>query len=406
MLTDTAIRSAKGKEKAYRLFDDRGLYLEVMPNGSRYWRMKYRYLNKEKRLALGVYPEVSLAEAREKRDQSRKQLAGGVDPSFVKQEQKRLVGLNAGNTLEAVAREWHGHNLEKWGPNHAETILRRLERDLFPGLGHIPIKDISAPRLLKAIQDIEKRGAHEVARRAWQVSGQVFRYAVVTGRAEFDPSSALKGALKPFKRGHYAAFEAKELPEFLSKLYMNEARLFVQTRLAIELMMLTFVRTSELIMAKWSELELEEKRWVIPAERMKMRKPHIVPLSEQSLVILAELKKMNGHREWIFPAQTDPRKHMSNNTILMALGRMGYRGKMTGHGFRALAMSTIKEKLGYRHEVVDRQLAHAHRNTVDAAYDRAKFLEERAEMMQKWANYLQALATNGKVAVGVFGKAA
>lgn len=404
-LTKKACDNAKPKEKPYKLADGGGLYLQITPQGGLYWRLKYRFGGKEKLLALGTYPLISLAEAREKRATAKKQLAAGVDPSSVKQEEKRQNVLNAENTFEAVAREWHQHNLEKWSYNHAQTILRRLEMDVFPSIGKTPLKNIAAPDVLKMVRDIEKRGAHEMARRAVQVCGQVFRYAIVTGRAANNPAGDMRGALKPVKKGHYAALEAKDLPEFLSKLHRNDARLFPLTRQAVELLMLTFVRTSELIKAKWEEFDFQEKRWIIPAERMKMRQAHIVPLSKQVLAILDDIKRQNPDRGYVFPAQTDPRGHMSNNTILFALGRMGYRGKATGHGFRALAMSTIKEKLGYRHEVVDRQLAHAHRNTVDAAYDRAKFLDERKVMMQEWADYLDAVG-NGKVIQGKFVKVA
>jgi integrase len=390
-LTNTKCKNAKATEKSYKLFDGHGLYLEVMPNGSKYWRLKYRYLGKEKRLAFGVYPEVSLSEARKQRENARELLANATDPSEVRKAEKRNLLLNSENTFEAVAHEWYSQNLAKWSEKHAQTILLRLKNDIFPHVGSRPINDITAAELLSTIKLIEKRGAHEMARRARQYCGQVFRYAIITGRAQINPAQHLQGALKPVKRGHYAALEAKDLPEFLETLHRNEARLFALTRFGVEMLLLTFVRTSELIKAKWSEFDLPRKTWTIPAERMKMGNSHIVPLSQQTIEILKEIKKLSSHRDWVFPSQKNPRKHMSNNTILLALKRMGYKGKTTGHGFRALAMSTIKEHLGYRHEVVDRQLAHAHRNEVDAAYDRAKFLPERKKMMQEWADYLDEL---------------
>jgi integrase len=260
--------------------------------------------------------------------------------------------------------------------------------------------------MLHTLQKIEKRGAHEMSRRAMQYCSQIFRYAIVTGRAERNPTADLKGALKPVKHGHFAALDVKDLPEFLQAIESHEVRLFIQTRLAIRLMMLTFVRTGELIKAKWDEFDLDTGEWNIPAERMKMRRPHIVPLSKQAIVVLRELQKLSGNRDYVFASAAKPRQHMSNNTILKALERIGYKGRMTGHGFRALAMSTIKENLGYRHEVVDRQLAHAHANKVDAAYDRAKFLPERRKMMQEWADYLDDVASGGKVIVGKFKKSA
>lgn len=396
-LTDKACKNAKPEEKPYKLADSQGLYLEVTPTGAKYWRCKYRHLGKEKRLAFGVYPEVGLADAREKRDQARKLLAAGQDPSFAKKEQKRLALLGADNTFKAVAIKWHEYNLDQWSPTYGADIMRHLERDVFPEIGYRPIASILAPELLAAMRKIEARGAQDVARRNLRTCGQIFRYAIINGYAERDPAADLRGALKAPKREHFAALSAKDMPEFLHKLNSNDARLFPLTLLAIKLLMLTFVRTSELINARWDEIDFDEKQWEIPAERMKMRRPHIVPLSKQSLAILAELKTINGNREFVFASLAKPRKCMSNNTILKALERMGYKGKATGHGFRALAMSTIKEKLGYRHEVIDRQLAHAPHNKVDAAYDRAQFLDERKKMMQKWADYIDSAATGGQV---------
>ena len=390
-LTNIACKNAKPKDKTHRIFDGQGLYLEVSPSGGKYWRFKYRYNGKEKRLALGAYPEISLQQARDKVIDARKLLADFKDPSIEKKKRRAGALENANNTFEKIAQEWHEHNSSVWSENHAGTIMRRMEVDIFPKIGTLPIRDINAPILLECIREIEKRSAHEVARRALQYCGGVFRFAIVTGRGERDISADLKGALKPFKRGHYAAMDIKQIPEFLSRLDRNEGRLFPQTQMAIQLLMLTFVRTSELIKARWSEINFEEKVWVIPGARMKMRQDHMVPLSKQVLEIFAELKRLNGHRDYIFPSQRSPRNHMSNNAILVALDRMGYRGTHTGHGFRALAMSAIKEKLGYRHEVVDRQLAHAHKNTVDKAYDRAKFLDERKVMMQEWADYLDSI---------------
>lgn len=401
-LTDTACKAAKGREKPYKLSDGAGLYLEVMPHGNKLWRLKYRYAGKEKRLAMGAYPEITIAKAREIREKARKMVIDGIDPSLAKQDAKRTLRHKTETTFEGVAREWHKHKLEGWSKAYGAELLHRMENDLFPEIGKLPIADITAPRLLDAIRLIEKRGAHEIARRALQTSGQIFRYGIVTGRAERNPAADLKGALKPFQHGHYAALEAKDLPAFLQTLEANEARLYAYTRNAVKLLLLTFVRTSELINATWDEFDLEAGIWSIPAERMKMRQPHVVPLSRQALNILKEQKKLTCESPWVFPNQIRPKKSMSNNTVLMALKRMGYQGRMTGHGFRALAMSTIKEQLGYRHEVVDRQLAHAPRNKVDAAYDRAKFLDERKKMMQHWADYLDAIASNGNVVVGKF----
>ncbi|MFA5593247.1 MAG: integrase arm-type DNA-binding domain-containing protein [Micavibrio sp.] len=392
-LTNIACKNAEPKEKPYKITDGGGVYLYVMPNGSKYWHFKYHYAGKEKRLALGVYPEISLQMAREKRLKARRLLDEGTDPGLEKKRMRYQRVLDANNTFKLIAEEWIEHNLGTWSKNHAGTVRHRLETDIYPKLGNMPMKDINAPMLLPVLRAIEKRGAHEIARRALQYLGQIFRFAIVTGRCEHDVTTALKGALKPFKRGHYAAMDMNELPEFLDILNSNKARLFPQTLIAVKLLMLTFVRTSELIKATWDEFDLENRMWVIPAERMKMGRPHMVPLCDQVIALLRELKDLNPpNRVHIFPSRSNPRNHMSNNTILTAIARMGYRGTHTGHGFRALAMSTIKEKLKYRHEVVDRQLAHAPANQIDKAYDRAKYLDERVVMMQEWANYLDSIS--------------
>lgn len=405
-LTDTACKNAKPKAKPYKLADGGGMYLEVMPNGSKYWRMKYRFMGKENRLALGVYPVTSLAEARNRRLDAQKLLDNGVDPSAFKKGERQQAVAESKNTFEAVARAWHTQNLSGWKSNTASYSLRRLEADIFPQFGHVPIKQVTAQHVIAAIRLIEARNAHEVARRMKQMCGQVFRYAIVEGLTETNPVVTFesKDALKPYAKGHYAAFDARELPTFMQKLERNDARLYVHTRLAMKLLALTFVRTSELIQATWDEFQFEDKQWVIPKERMKMRREHLVPLCKQSLEILEELQKYRAPRpahatwpDYVFPSQINPRKCMSNNTILKALERMGYKGDMTGHGFRSLAMSTIKEKLGYRHEVVDRQLAHAPANKIDAAYDRAKWLDERKVMMQAWGDYLDKQTVGGVV---------
>jgi len=396
-LTAKACDNAKPTAKPYKLADGGGLYLEIMPNGAKYWRCKYRFMGKEKRLAFGVYPEVGLGAARDKRETARKLLADGTDPAFAKKEQKRQNKLVAATTFEAVATEWAKHQADRWSDRHHDLIISRLKADIFPEIGHLPIAQIRPLDILLAIKKVEDRAAHEVARRLLQTCNQVFRYAIVHEKAERNPAADLKGALKPYKKTHYAALDIKKLPVFMSQLEHNEARLYPHTRLAMKMMVLTFVRTGELIGARWDEINWAEKQWEIPATRMKMKQPHIVPLSRQVLAILKELHDISTNAVYIFPSQIRSNKHMSNNTLLKALERMGYKGEATGHGFRALAMSTIKEKLGYRHEVVDRQLAHAQRNQVDAAYDRAQFLDERRKMMQKWADYIDSIANGGQV---------
>lgn len=397
MLTDKTCRAAVPGTKPIRLYDSQGLYLEISPSGGKHWRMKYRYGGKEKRLALGSYPLVSLAEARQKRDIARKMLIDGLDPVLIKKDERRQALAGKSNTFQAIALEWYERHTDEWDARYARTMMKRLEADVLPVIGSIPINDIRAQDLLLIVQRIEKRKAYEIAHRAIQTCNQIFRYAVITGRAERNPAADFKGALKTVKTVHYAAIDSSELPDFLASLERNDARLYLYTRLAIKFLMLTFVRTSEMVESRWEEINFEDKLWVIPAERMKMRRPHIVPLSSQALEILEQLKELSPCCPYIFPSQINARKHMSNNTVLKALDRMGYKGRMTGHGFRALAMSTIKEKLGYQHEVVDRQLAHAPKSQIDAAYDRAQYLDQRKIMMQDWADYIQAIIIGRKL---------
>lgn len=404
MLTQLAIQNAKPKQKSYKLFDSGGLYLRINPNGSKLWQLKYRYLGKEKMLSLGLFPLVTLAEAREKRDEAKKKLINGIDPSAAKKAEKQRVIRNAENTFKVVALEWYESRKTIWSPAHADNVMHRMEADIFPYLGNRPIAEIDAPELLGVLRKIEKRGAIDIAHRVRQTCGQIFRYGIATGRGTRDHAADLKDALTTVKTKHFAALDIKEMPEFLHRLKNNDARLYPRTRRAINLLMLTFVRTTELIEASWDEIDLDGAQWIIPAERMKMRRPHIIPLSRQAVALLKEQKEETARfkTKWVFPSQHRPMNPMSNNTILVAIKNLGYAGRMTGHGFRALAMSNIKEKIGYRHEVVDRQLAHGHRNKVAAAYDRAQFLDERTKMMQEWSDYLDAVAAANKLIVSNF----
>lgn len=390
-LTELSCKHAKPQPKPYKVSDNNGLYLEVQPNGGRYWRQRYTIHNKEKRISLGTYPLVSLADARERSLDIRKKVESGKDPSSLRQEEKLLAKYNNAQTFEAVAREWHELYKPRWSERHARSILYRLSMDVFPVIGNVPIKELRAPSLIACLRKIEARKAFGVATRTKEMCNQVLRYAVQTGRIKQSFGPDLRGALIGQQSVSFACIESKELPGLLKAIQCNVARLYPQTIRATLLMLLTFVRTSELINAKWSEFDLENAQWVIPAERMKMRRMHIVPLSSQAIKILMEQKRQAGDSEFVFPSMTRPRKPMSNNTVLYGLKRMGYQGKMTGHGFRALAMTTIKENFNYRHEVVDRQLAHYPSNKVDRAYDRTEFLKERKEMMQKWADYVDSL---------------
>ncbi|MDF7820200.1 tyrosine-type recombinase/integrase [Runella sp. MFBS21] len=390
-LSDLDCRHAKPKEKAYRLADSGGLYLDVLATGLRVWRLKYRFLGKEKLLTIGPYLTVSLVSAREKRDIAKEALFQGIDPAQQKRDQKALARFQGTQTVEVVALEWHATHQENWAPSYATHILSRLKQNVFPFIGQQPIATLSVQHLLACIQKVEDRKKYDLAHRVLQMMGQIIRYAVITGRAERDITVDLKGALKKYKKGHFAAIDAEQLPALLKAIEKNDARLFKQTIIALKMMLLTFVRTSELINATWDEFDIGKKIWVIPAERMKMRITHLVPLSEQVIALLEELKELYGDEGYILPSAFRKNQPMSNNTILKALSRLGYHKTMTGHGFRALAMSTIKEKLQYRHEVVDRQLSHQPKSKIDKAYDRAQFLSERTKMMQEWADYIDTL---------------
>jgi integrase len=411
-LTDIQPRTAKPKDKPYKLTDGGGLFLLVNPDGAKYWRMGYRFAGIERLLAFGKYPQISLAEARDKRRAARKLLNDGIDPSQEKKDQDRIKGEKAAQTFEKLAREWHANKLPTWHESTARDTLRRLEIDIFPQIGSMPIGGVTHQHMIAALRKIESRGAQEVAHRVKATCARIFSYANQQGIENRNPAADLTDVLKPVKAGHFAAINADELPAFLAAMNQNDARLFKPTRIALRLMLLIFVRTSELIETPWSEIDLEAGEWVIPWQRMKRGKltvnpdktDHHVCLSSQALELLRDLHTLTGRGKYLFPNQRDHEKPMSNGAILMALKRLGYQNKMTGHGFRALAMSTIKERLGYRHEVVDRQLAHAQKDKVASAYDRAQFLAERKVMMQQWADYLETVAS-GKVIAGKFGVA-
>lgn len=391
MLTDTTIRKIKPGEKPTKLADEKGLFLLVTPAGGKLWRMKYRVAGKEKLLALGAYPDVTLADARDKRDAARKLLADKQDPSEVRKVEKRARLLAAENSFEAVAREWYGKQTHTWVKSHAKDVLRRLEVNIFPALGHSPIADIEAPELLATVRKIEARGAYDLAHRVLAVCGQVFRYGIATGRCKRDLSTDLRGALTPHKAKHQAAVRPEELPELLRKIDAYDGDLL--TRLALQMMAATFVRTSELIGAKWAEFDAD--LWIIPAERMKMKTEHIVPLSRQALAILEAIRPVAGNSAFVFPGRNRD-KPISNNTMLFALYRLGYRGRMTGHGFRAVA-STIMNESGFRSDVIERQLAHCERNEIRGAYNRAEYLPDRRKLMQWWGDYLDQVKAGAVV---------
>ena len=387
-LSDAQARNAKPDTKPYKIADGDGLFLLIMPTGSKYWRLKYFFAGKEKTLALGVYPEVTLADARERRTQAKRVLAAGNDPGQTKKEAKLLLLQKHQNTFEVVAREWHENRLSKWTPGHAKKILKRLETHVFPRIGNCPIAEIGTPELLVVMRKIEEHGA-EMAHRLLQVCGQVFIYAVVTQRVAINPAISLRGALKPVAKKSYAYIKPNELPEYLQKLDTYDGS--EQTKLAMKFLLYTFVRSGELRGAAWSEIDFDKAEWRIPAERMKMRDPHIVPLSRQAIEILNKLKPITGNWLHVFPNQHKPTGQMSENTILYALYRMGYHSRATAHGFRSTA-STILNENGFPPDVIERQLAHSERDKVRAAYNYAQYLRERREMMQWWADYLDEVA--------------
>lgn len=392
-LNDMQCRTAKPKIKPYKIFDSDGLYLHVMPNGAKYWRLKYYLLEKEKTMALGVYPEISLLQARNKKAEAREKVRQGLDPALLRQEELQTAAFAQAQTFEKMALEWHEQQVGHWSARHAQTVLYRLERYIFPEIGTYPLYAIKPVIMLACLRKIDKT-APEMSRRMKRIASHVFKYAIATGRAEGDPTYGLECALRKYKKGHYASITVDEFPEFLVKLYDCKTQVYRQTYLAIRLLMLTFVRTQELVEAKWSEIDFDKAMWVIPGERMKMGQTHMVPLSRQALEVLKELKEMNGHRVLVFPSVPRPRNPMCKNTMLQAIKRMGYRGKMTGHGFRSLALGLLKEKLGYPHHVADRQLAHVPKSSVDRAYDRAQFLPQRKEMMQAYADYIDEVYLN------------
>ena len=395
-LTDTRIRQAKPESKPYNLYDAGGLYLTVSPTGARWWRLKFRHAGKEKRMGFGAYPDVSLAEARAKRDVARAAIRDGRDPSAERKAERLRATLSAATSFEAIAREW----LETQRRSLATSTFNKAEWTLLeqvcPWLGARPIAEIDAPALLATLRRIEARGARETAHRTKQRCGQVFRYAIATGRATRDPSADLRGALAPPVRKSRAALtDPAKVADLLRALEDYSGQF--PTRCALRLAPLLFVRPGELRHAEWTEFDLDSATWRIPAHKMKMREEHIVPLPEQAIAILRELHPLTGRGRFLFPSLRTPLEPMSENTVNAALRRLGYdKETMTGHGFRAMASTRLNE-LGWKPDVIERQLAHAERNKVRAVYNRAQYLAERRKMMQAWADYLDALHVGASV---------
>ena len=388
-LTDAGIRTAGAKEKNYKLYDGDGLYLLVTKAGGRLWRFDYRFQGKRKTLAIGAYPDVSLADARKNRADARAALAKGIDPA-VDRKKKDL------QTFKAVAMEWYDKMTATWSERHAETVISRLQRDVFPRLGDRHINDISPAEVLAVLRRVEARGALETAHRIKMICGQVFRYAVATSQADRDPAADLKGALPPVKKTHMAALtKPEDFADLLKAIDVYQGTFVVKT--ALRLAAYTFARPGELRHAEWKEIDFDAAEWRIPAEKMKGRREHIVPLSAQAVAVLRDLHPLTGHGRYVFPGRS-PSRPMSENAVLVALRTMGFdKTQMTGHGFRATARTLLDEVLHQRIELIEHQMAHAVRDPLGRAYNRTKHLPERRAMMQTWADYCDGLQAGAKV---------
>lgn len=379
------IDTAKPREKEYKLTDGGGLYLLIKPNGAKYWRLKYRVLGKEKKLSIGVYPDISLADARLKREEARKVVALGGDPSEEKRVEKMAQKASVENNFKAIALEWHEYKRTGWSKGYADDLMEAFENDIFPDLGKRPIIEIKPLEMLTTLRKLEKRGVLDKLRKIRQACNQVFRYAIVTGRAVSNPASELSSALAAPKSQHFPHLLAEELPEFLQALEAYSGSPI--TRLATSILMLTGVRTIELRMAEWKEFDLDKAVWEVPKERMKMRRPHMVPLSTQVVEALREIQAVTGRYSLVFPGRNDITKPMSEAGINQVLKRIGYHGKATGHGFRH-TMSTILHEQGYNTAWIELQLAHVDKNTIRGTYNHAQYLEQRREMMQWYGDYI------------------
>ncbi len=386
-LSDTKIRNAKPREKQYKIYDRDGLFIIVSPSGGKWWRFKYRFGGKEKLLSLGTYPDVSLAKARTRRDAAREQVADGIDPGQARKALK-AARVNSENTFETIAREWFSKFEPGWSPSHSVKIKGRLENDVYPYIGDRPILEITPPELLRVLRRIESRGAIDSAHRVRTTCSQIFRYAVATGRADRDPAADLRGAIPPARSGHFAAITDPDKIGGLLRAIDGYEGTFV-TKCALRIAPLVFVRPGELRHAEWADIDLESAEWNIPPEKMKLKRPHLVPLSHQAVEILVELRPLTGGGRYVFPSVRTNSRPMSDNTILAALRRMGYaKEEMSGHGFRAMARTILDEVLQVRPDFIEHQLAHAVRDPNGRAYNRTAFLSERRKMMQTWADYL------------------
>lgn len=406
-LSDVKLRNAKPKEKPYKLADGGGLYAEVFPNGSKLWRVKYRRVDgKETRVSLGPYPGVTLVAARAKREELKQQKRDGLDPATVRRIDKARRIEVAGNSFEAIALEYLKNFAVVKSVGHTARMQRRFVRDIFPFIGRLPITDVTPPMILAALRKIEARGASVTAHRARGDCGAVFRYAVQTGRVPRDITVDLRGALATAAKRHFAAItEPSEVGALLRAIESYKGT--PEVRAALKLAPLVFTRPGELRNAEWTEINLDKSEWNIPAEKMKMGFPHLVPLSVQAVTILKELQAITGRSRYVFPSARSGQRPMSDVAVLAALRRMGYStAEMTGHGFRAMARTILDEGLGYRQDIIEHQLAHAVKDPNGRAYNRTSHLPERRKMMQAWSDYLEVLRDERKVIAGKFGKVA
>ncbi|EAQ2807260.1 DUF4102 domain-containing protein [Salmonella enterica] len=400
-LTDLEIRRSKPREKPYTLNDGSGLSLLIEPNGSKGWRFRYRFDGKPKMLSLGTYPLVSLTDARQKRDEAKKLVASGINPSDVRKRDKQERQNEIGNTFEAIAREWYEKRTDRWSAGYAEEMMKTFETDVFPFIGGRPIAEIKPMELMGVLSRLDERGATEKLRKVRQLCGEVWRYAIVTGRAEYNPAPDLVSAFVPHKKEHYAFLKHEELPEFFRTLNTYSGSIVV--KLAMRLQVLTGLRPGELRQGEWAEIDFEKRLWEVPPSRMKKRRPHCVPLSAQAIAILEQLKPITGHYQFIFPGRIHHSKPMSEMAMNVLIRRIGYAGRVTGHGFRH-TMSTILHEQGYNTAWIETQLAHVDKNSIRGTYNHAQYLDGRREMLQWYADYMDVLEHGENVVHGRFGQ--
>ncbi|MBC8952291.1 integrase arm-type DNA-binding domain-containing protein [Xenorhabdus sp. PB62.4] len=402
-LTARQVETVKPQDKDFKLSDGGGLYLLVKTTGSKYWRLKYRIAGKEKLLAIGTFPLITLAEARRKRDEAKKLIAEGIDPNQDKKQKKLAAQGEISNTFESITREWYEGRKDRWSVGYREDMMDAFEKDVFPYIGHRPIAEIKPLELLDPLSIMEKRGVTDKLKKVRQRCGEVWTYAIITGRAEYNPAPDLASAFIPHQREHYAHLSVDELPEFLRSIDKYMGSQIVRT--ALRMLILTGVRPGELRKAEWSEIDLDKAVWTIPAAKMKMRRTHVVPLSEQVIDLLKQIQPISGSYQYVFPSRTDYRKHISDMAINTMIRRMGYSGRATGHGFRH-TMSTILHDQDFNTAWVEKQLAHVDKNSIRGTYNHAQYLDGRREMLQWYADYMDMLERGENVLLGQFGKRA